>query len=406
MKKQSMRGVVLFAGTLLLAGCGDYLDVTNPGAIEDDLLNDPDAVRSLVTGMSGDLSEGLADLTYATSIMADELAHGGSYTQEGLWYRGIINDDEVNGYWADMQRMRWVAEQGIERMKSIEGYDYENDEYSIRANLYAGFANRIAGELSCNAVIDGGPVEPNTVHFERAEGYFSEALRLARALGKDDYAYAALAGYATVVAWQGDWAGARDSAALVPPDFRFDAVFSTNSGREENYVVSETSHTIGRRELTVYNTVWATRDSLDPRAPWSIPTQGGKVLAGQDGTTPFYRQLKYTALSDDIALAKGTEMLVLQAEAELRLTGDLAVATDLINQQRAVYELPDLPVPTTESDAWEMLKIERGAVVWLEARRFWDLRRWYEEDRDAFLTDRDACIPVSRNEQLSNPNIP
>ena len=55
-----------------------------------------------------------------------------------------------------------------------------------------------------------------------------------------------------------------------------------------------------------------------------------------------------------------------------------------------------------------ILQKERGAVLWLENRRLWDLRRWNAEPapiKHSFLDSRDKCLPISENEMLSNPNL-
>ena len=109
----------------------------------------------------------------------DELGHGGSYTQEGLWVRGIIRPEDVNDYWARMQRVRYEAESGVDRMKNIKGFNYDTDANAARANLLGGFANRLLGESVCQAVINDGPVQSDTTYFQRAEAEFTEAIRIA-----------------------------------------------------------------------------------------------------------------------------------------------------------------------------------------------------------------------------------
>jgi hypothetical protein len=135
------------------------------------------------------------------------------------------------------------------------------------------------------------------------------------------------------------------------------------------------------------------------------------VQVGQDGRTPFFRQRKYNGLGADVPLTKGTEMLMLRAEERLR-AGDVDSAMTLINLQRAFYSTTQNPLPaltaTTEAEAWPILKTERAAVLWMEGRRLWDLRRWNAEAppiKDTFLDDRDKCIPVSENEEQSNSNV-
>lgn len=398
----AIAGVI--AGVIALGACSDFLKVSNPGPIEDSKLQTPDAVPGFVTGMSGDLSNALDEIVRITGIASDELAHGGSYTGEGLWYRGIINPEDINAQWALMQRARWVAEAGIARIKTLPGYSYDTDPAAARANLLAGFSNRLLGENVCRAVIDGGPAESDSIHFQRAQGYFNEAIRIAQAKNVLDVLTAAYGGRASVRAALGDWTGAVADAQQVPASFVYNAIFSTNSFRENNSLVQET---YVRREFTVFNTQWA-QVFNDPRVPWdTIYTTTAKttVQKGQDGKTNFFRQRKYPDLGSDIPLTKGTEMLMLRAEAALR-TGDIPGAFTLINQQRAQYRLATLDVPTDLTAAWQALEKEFGAVVWIEARRLWQLRRWRAASgpsHSAFLDGRATCIPISQQEMQSNP---
>jgi hypothetical protein len=386
--------------------CHDYLTVSNPGPIADVALQTPDAVPGFVTGMSSDLSNALDEIVRISGIASDELAHGGSYTGEALWYRGIIRPEDINDQWALMQRARWVAESGIARMKTLPNYSYDNDPAAARANLLAGFADRLLGENVCRAVIDGGPVQSDSVHFQRAQAYFTEAIRIAQAKNVVDVLNAAYGGRASVRAALGDWAGAVADAQQVPPAFVYNALFSTNSFRENNSLVQET---YVRREFTVFGTQWA-QVFNDPRVPWdTIYTNSAKtaIQKGQDGKTNFFRQRKYTDLGSDIPLTKGTEMLMLRAEAALR-SGDVAGAFALVNQQRAQYRLAALTPPADLTAAWQVFEKEYGAVVWLEARRLWQLRRWQADKGPAhngFLDGRATCIPISLQEMQSNPNV-
>ncbi len=388
-----------------LAACSDMLSVTNPGPIADVALQTPEAVPGFVTGMSGDLSNALDELVRITGIATDEIAHGGSYTGEGLWYRGIIKPEDIDGQWALMQRARWVAESGIARMKTLEGYPYDTDIAAARANLLAGFANRLLGENVCKAVFDGGPIESDSAHFQRAEADFTEAIRIAQAKNAVDLITAAYGGRATVRAALGNWTAAVTDAQQVPTAFVYNALFSANSVRESNSLVQET---YVRREFTVFNTQWA-QVFNDPRVPWdTIYTNASRTVVqkGQDGKTNFFRQRKYVDLGADIPLVKGTEMLMLRAEAALR-AGDIAGAFVLINQQRTQYKLTALVPPADLATAWRTLEKEYGAVVWLEARRLWQLRRWSADAGPAhssFLDGRAKCIPISLQEMQSNPN--
>jgi hypothetical protein len=222
---------------------------------------------------------------------------------------------------------------------------------------------------------------------------------------------AAYGGRASVRAWLGDWTGAVADAQQVPTSFVYNAIYSANSTRERNELAQETG--VGRREYTVYNTPWA-QVFNDPRVRWdTVKTSSGAIQNGQDGRTPFFRQRKFPELTSDIPLVKGTEMQMLRAENELR-NGNIPEAFNRINAQRTQFGMAALTPPATPAEAWRVLGRERGAVVWLEARRLWDLRRWYNQGGDAramvleripTFETRAKCIPISEAEMQTNPNL-
>jgi starch-binding outer membrane protein, SusD/RagB family len=405
--------VPLVAALAVLAACGDLLEVENPGSYDDDDLNAASAMAGLVVGMSFDLSRGLDEVLQNSSIMGDDLYHGGSYGPQGLFNRGVILKEDVNGMWGEMHRARWVAESGIERMKQVLDTAYEHSVLAVRANLYAGFANRLLGEHVCDAVFDGGPALDFTAHFERADSQFTEALRLAgqataSAAVRDSLRRVAYGGRASVRAWLGRWTEAAADAQQVPTSFVFVAHYSTNTPAENNDLVFETNN---RLEYTVYSTQWA-QVFRDPRVPWdTVKTSGGAVEVGQDGRTPFFRQRKFNGLGADVPLTKGTEMLMLRAEAALR-AGDSVAALGFLNQSRAFYNTTANPLPPLTmvpiAQLWPILQKERAATLWMEGRRFWDLRRWNAEPppiKNTYLDTRDKCIPISEEEEQSNPNV-
>ncbi len=404
MKAACTRSLVPAAALLTLVGCSGLLDVEAPGTIADSDLNTRNAIAALVVGMAFDMAESLDDSIETLALAAGELFHGGSYNLGDI-PTGLILPEDVNGEWATMHQARWVAEQGILRMQEIlSPEEFNASVYVARAYLFAGLANRQLGENLCFTAIDGGPREAHTVHFSRGEAAFDEAIRIGQAAGSGaaDIVTAAYGGRASVRAWQGDWAGAVEDASRVPAGFVYLARLSTDG--ESNILAYETHD---RFEYTVWGTEFQNRPN-DVRAPWEIVYNAdGTVARGANGSTPHYQQKKYTSSGDDIPLVKGTEMLVLRAEAALR-SNDIANAFARLNEARAHYGMAPLTTPSTAADAWRTLHAERGATVWLENRRFWDLRRWFEESGPAhhdFLSDRESkCVPVSEEEMRTNPS--
>ena len=397
--------VVAVFGT---SACGDLLDVTNAGLIEDEALNSPTFAAALVAGISADFSRAMnPGLAQYASVMAFEMTGGTS--DQGEHIIGYLDSDIVDrtGIWDVMQRARWVASAGVVRLKESLGTGYASSSNAARANVFAGFANRLLGENMCFAVIDGGAVQDRQVHFEIAEAFFTEAAAVAAAAGDDDTRWAALGGRASVRAWQGNWSGAAEDAAAVPGEFVWEAKYSNGGVNLRMFAEQFTS-----RYLTMQGNPGGWGDvENDPRVPWSktlLLDDTGFPPPTRGGGWRTWPQTKYLERDSDVPVTHGAEMLVLRAEAALR-AGDIAGMTDRLNDSRALARwkglLDPLPVPASVDEAWEVLKFERLATIWLEHRAFWDRARWLDEGRDDSLQGRATCFPIGQKEVDSNPNI-
>lgn len=398
------------AMAVALAGCSDVLslDVEAPGRIADSDLNTPEAVQGLVVGMSFNLTQAIDEAIPEILMAGGETGHGGA-NDFGTYLQGDLHSapEDWDGEYGRMQQARWVAEHGIQRMTNVlPSATFEKSAQVAQAYLFAGLTNRLLGEVQCESTIDGGPKVSYAEHFMRADSFFTRAIAVGTAAGSAGAALvtAGYAGRASVRAWLGRWDEAEADAARVPAAFQFNALFSTSPGAVPNGFVERTW---SRKEISIYGSVWEAY-SNDPRVPWAIKyDKAGQVEKGQDGATPFYQQFKYTSQDDDIALVKGTEMLLLRAEARL-LKGDLQGMTDRLNEARAFYKMPGLGRPGTAAEAWPILRFERGATLWLEGRRLNDLRRWKAAgppQADPWAASRDVCFPISWEEQRVNPNI-
>jgi len=369
---------------------GCELGVENPGPISDDALNVEGAMEPLVVGMASDLSAVLDDVSYFMGIASRDIYHSGVFEAEQFMQNGNIEPRHVNELWADMHTARWTAESGIERMQEVLGSDFESNSLAIRAYLWVGYSNRVLGENVCQAVIDGGEAQPNTVHFERAESAFTEAITLASQQGETELLQRAYAGRAQVRLALQDWEGAESDAQNVTGDFEFEAAYSLNSTREENWLSNQSNV---RSYFSVYGT-FAVDQVADPRITWIDQNE-----AGSDGETPFYLQRKYLDNGSNIELAKWDEMLLIEAEVALR-SDDVPGAMQKINEERSRHGLGSLSA-SNEEEAWQILRTERNIILWMEGRHLWDLRRF----DDPFLSDRDRCIPPSQNEVSTNDNL-
>jgi starch-binding outer membrane protein, SusD/RagB family len=419
-------GAVL-AGSLALWACD--LGVTNPALIEESDLFVPGAVPAIVNGarytFNNAISQtGAGGVFSVSAILTDELTHVGSWVPPREISDGAPGNEspENQSHWGQSSRARWQAEDAIGKLETILGAQANSNEWMALAKLYAGFSNRLLGDMFCEAVIDGGELQPHTAFFTRGEGHFSSAITVAAAANRTDYRTAAYAGRAQIRMMLGDWNGAVADAGQVPTNFTFVHPMSDNSGSEANGIFEWAALTSGQYS------VWATPFAQwgtdvtgtlttegDPRARFMHRTQMG----GGSPQRPYYFIQKYTSRNDDVALAKGTEMRLIEAEARLR-AGDLPGALLKINEVRAHHGLGPA-VAVTPAAAWELLMKERGLELWLEGRRLPDLRRWAANPETRARINTTAwrlgevarpvyeatplCLRISTNEIFSNPNL-
>ncbi len=394
-----------------LAAC-DY-SVTNPGPMQDEDLNDPAAHEALVAGMSQNMSRAVWITTYYGAEATAEYVQAGRVfvTKLPILPYQLTREQIPSGVWNNSQQARWVAEDGVRRFKeTVE--DFGSYDLGAEALVWAGYANRLLADNFCEAIINGGPVEPTTVYQDRAIGHFTEAIEVASGAGHANARLAALAGRASAYALAGRWSEAMADAAQVPDDFVFQAEFNSQFDGQYNDVYWSNSNTPFRAH-SVWSTAWEDYylETGDPRVRWGTDPD---VPTGEFAHVPWYFQLKYTSRDDDINLSSGWEMRLLTAEGVLR-SGDWQTALDLINEVRTqvVSDHDDQPLtPWTaanEADVWTALMRERGAVLWLEGRRLSDFRRWIAEGVPGEMEDMSdrvrLCFPIPTGEINTNENL-
>jgi starch-binding outer membrane protein, SusD/RagB family len=406
---------------LILAGCD--LSVTNPGPVDDKFLNDDQSHTALVNGAQRALSFGLNRVNFYGLVVAHEMIASGGSANRGhssaVGERGVLDFEEpnVNAKWAAAHRGRWLAEEAVRRMEdNLDSTRFNSSPLVARALVYAGFANRILGENMCFAVIDGGPAEPHTLHFQRAEEQFTRAIQVAAAAGRGDLQTAARAGRAQVRGHLGKWSEALSDAEAVPTSFVFVAQ-NHNTSQDENNKIVDANLASPWRSLSVHSTWFETyyRETGDPRTPFSSDS---RFPLGDGRPVPWLFETKYRRdRTAPINLATGREMRLLQAEGALR-AGNWEGALQIINTQRTVLLSDHTREPLSPrtasniTEAWTWLKLERYVELWLEGRMLGYQRAWIAESTPGPLparfnmTGRSLCYPITISERRSNPNIP
>lgn len=406
------RRAVQLGAVIALAATGCDLEVTNPGPVQDEFLNDNQAFPSVLQGVRRAAALAYTRLAYDSGMTSFEGTPGGLFDSEFL--SGKLTSDNVDDHWDRSQQARWMAEDGVRRLKEALGGEFGSNEIGGRLLVLAGFANRTMGHNMCIAVFDGGPEQPYTDYFTRAEEQFTEAISVGNAAGASDIAMAAQAGRADVRMWLGDWSGARSDATGIPEDFVYQLHHDELDDFPDPNEVYFRSASDPWREYTIWGTFAEDyyTETGDPRMAWDeIPDAITMVY-----NLPFFVQQKFTSKTAPHTLASGREMILIQAEEILvNSAGNFQAAMDLINQVRTSVtsdltgEALEPATASNATEAWMALKQERRVELWFDNRRFADLRRWDNEGRPGStpmedMSGRSRCFPVGVTEVDTNPN--
>jgi starch-binding outer membrane protein, SusD/RagB family len=298
-----------------------------------------------------------------------------------------------------------------------------------QAYLFAGYADRTLGENMCDAVFDGGPAEPYTKYFEKAQAHFTSAITNApNTTAGTRFKNAAYAGRAATRVWLKDWAGAVADAKQVPVGFEYKIAVSLEDVKQNGDDLYWANANSPYRGYTLWGTWFETYYDQTGDARAAYGTSAAYPLAQQQlsgyGAVPWKFTTKYQT-GFDHQLASYKEMLLIQAEA-LLTAGDIGGAMALINQvhtatknQKTGANLAALATPANVTDAWTLLKRERALELYLQARRFGDLRRWKANNTPGAIdwpnfegisklfkdNPPSSCFPIPEGELNTNTNL-
>jgi len=384
------------AAALLPLAAGCALDAVNPGAITEENLNTQPALVGLVNGVVGDYDAAYQRNALYAGLLSDEVRASGSWT---WWHdadkEGVIDVNAPDGdlmniphhWWRPLQRARFLAEETYARIQ-VASPNAAADPLAAMARLYSGMARFDIAEAFCAATYDAGPRVERAASLETAEQHLDEAIAIADAAGVDSVARMAHLMRARVRLARENWAGAAEDARLVPAGFHWIAHFRNAPG-ETNDMFFQLNQ---RVEGTVQEEFRATGD---PR----VPVQNTGRM-GADNVTPRFDQRKYADQFTPMPMGTWQEARLVEAEALIR-QGQPGPAVALLNAVRAAATLDPLPGDLDAAAAMTALRTERKMELFLQGRRYADMRRFGE-----FPAGWEAaCVPIPRVEMENNPNL-
>ncbi|CAN5908902.1 hypothetical protein BH11GEM1_BH11GEM1_09140 [soil metagenome] len=421
MARRGLRSLIAIGALVGLAAC-DF-KVTNPGPTADKFLADTLSLAAQVNGVAYTLGDGMNYQVLHSAVASRELFPTGQSGQFGIEPRnwvGLLVTEEQATPWNTLSRARWLSDQSLARLKTALGdAGFAKHPVAAQALIWRGFTYRVLGEAMCVSVIDKGPATPSRDNLVRAESAFTAAIAVAQAANNATLVNAAYVGRAQARVDLGNWSGAVADAAKIPTAFRYQMPYYTNV---DEYGYNRTMWSSTSQSFYKATSVWGTwyakyyDSTKDPRVSYTQTALTGAGAFPPVGKVPWWPQAKYVTQTAGINLGSGREARLIEAEAALR-DGDIGTAMLKIDANRASAGAPVATRPLSVTDAWTLLKQERGVELWLEGRRLPDMRRWAATNTPgalnpqevtgaaSYLEGQATCFPVSQDEINTNPNL-
>lgn len=406
------------SASVVTAGCSDFLEVSNPGAIENPSLDNTNYLQLMFDGVVGDFQPAFAWTALFSGAFTDELRmHHTFFENLEIDQRRVT---ENNGTYAlavfnGLHRARFMADTVAGRYRTLLGDSADADLRYAKTLAYAGYAYTLLGEQICETRINGQgtPLQPSQL--------FAEAItRFDAAIASADEVQAAAANIANAATRARVIAGA-DTArnlarvgaaraalnmnnaavaiayaqAVTPayvsdanPGFRFNTRYRQGSSSGETRRMGNPYWefvSAGGSWVSLSGTPFAGLN--DPRVPHdsagaiSVSSGGAFFVPNAprshstyDGTTTGARFVGSGGAAgtlSSIRLASAIEARYIIAEAQ----GNTAANLLFLNDQRAIGG--DLPlVAPSDAQYFAALRDQRAREFFVDGHRLGDLRRY------------------------------
>ena len=399
--------------TTTTVACDKLLDVENPASVPIEALDDPALMQTLESASIQQFQCAFVNFVGTAGVLSGEYWVSSNFVNSHPWeWRGVVQIKGTGGdcpgrnatslgFYTPMQQAQFQLDDLFERASKFTDAQVPNRQRMLtEARAYSGYAHLILGETMCEMALDGGPKLTSQQVWAIAEERFSEAITLATALGTGADAVSlknmAIAGRARTRLDMGKLAEAAADARLVPAGFVRNAEFTTSNQFRENRIFNMT---VTNRFISVqpdYQNL-TVNGAPDPR----VRAQNMNVL-GQDGATPFWRQLKFTAATSPMPIASYAEAQLILAEASTDQAEKLAA----LNRVRALSSIAPLSGTVTD----EIIIEERRRQLYSEGQRYVDMLRkklpfQSGTNRKGQTYSDLTCIPLPDVETLNNPNF-
>lgn len=434
----------------LLTACDlqEILEVDIPGRVEESALENPKLASTLVTGVVSDAECSWNQFTAGMAHHSDEYIPTSGNLDLIRWGERRIENVDVQfsqglcggGTYPTYTPLQTARFQGEDVLSRLDGEAFAGVDglANLRAitRTWGTFPLIALGEAFCEMTIptvegEPGPLMTKQEVLAVAETKFSEAISLAQGAGNTAMANTALVGRARVRIGLENFPGAMADAAQVPSGFEILVTRDASESRRWNYYFERLNALTGFRQhgsvsdhyrhLTIDAEGRPSQNDGVPDTRVNVMTNGEP---GSDFVTENWFHDKYNSRADPLPLVTYKEARMYMAEAAAR-TGDIAMATEIINERRMAADLPAMTAPASQGEMLELVIEERRRELFVEgAHRFNDMIRFrgtqfeipflgepgsihpngISQKGDVYGTT--TCLPLPLVEKNGNPNIP
>ena len=436
-KRRSSLGLLLMV--VGLAACDSLLEVSNPGSVVSENLDDVRLAETLVLGAVADF-----ECVYDNHVEVMGFWSGEFYaTDNAVWL--LEPQHRLTQYWetrwgdgtceeerATHNGLQTARTQAVTAQELIAGFDEadlgaDHKEFLLgKAALYEGWSIQLLGEEFCQIPIDGGAPMTRDGAYAMARDRFTAAITQLAAVTGDDAAeattlrYAALTGRARANLNMGAPAATIVADAdLVPPGFKLEAKYEQTPARLYNSLYWQSNIDYGialsyfyapgihyatpvPATAPLYGTIDGTPlGAADPRVPMDHIGLGEAF----DPSMDVYIQDVFHSRSDPMTITSYEEAQLMIAEV------DPTRSVGIINALRAVHSIAAY-VPVDAPTTAAQVRVERIKELFLEGTRIGDKIRW-DEPFDQGVSVRGqpynasvvGCVPLPDFETLNNTNF-
>ncbi|HEU4562409.1 MAG TPA: hypothetical protein VFS20_31555 [Longimicrobium sp.] len=434
--RAALAALVLAGGT---AACNDFLQVENPGAVEEPNLNNPAYITLMINGVIGEFQPAYSLGSYYTALFADELRNHHTFVEERLIdLRQVApeNGTYTTVVYNPMHRARFLADSFSTRVNVILGDSANRNLPLAKMQAYGGYSYVLLAEWQCEIALNlGAPQTPDQV-FALAVARFDNAIAIANAVkaftgssavqraGADSVINLARVGAARAYLNMGNKTKAIEYASQLPDNFEYRTYHSENSARENNAWYGRMSTgASGSNSGSLTNTPFEAL-SGDPRVPRPAATE--RVMDGTNAfipnSPPSFSTYNATAVGADftraasIRIASGLEARYIVAEA----TGPTAATIAFVEGRRTGFGAGAQTgtTVTTADNFLANLMDQRRRDFYLDGHRLGDMRRYiklynlnlfptgaYPGTSTGETYGSQTCLPLTSSEINGNPNV-